>query len=88
MNDYVKVKIKWKNKFYKTYAKSGYKCNDYFQLQEVANVWSQIVSNRKQEYYNNIALKSSNFKSSARMYWSILKTFYDDKNIPVIPPLF
>ena len=29
MNDYVKVKIKWKNKFYKTYAKSGYKCNDY-----------------------------------------------------------
>ena len=53
MNDYVKGKIKWKNQLYKTYAKNGYNCNDYFQLQEATNVVSQVVSNRKQEYYNN-----------------------------------
>ena len=33
MNDYVKGKIKWKNQFYKTNAKNGYKSNEYFQLQ-------------------------------------------------------
>ena len=53
MNDYVKGKIKWKNLLHKTYAKNGYKWNDYFQLQQVTNVVSQVVSTRKQEYYNN-----------------------------------
>ena len=48
---------------------------------------SQVVSNRKQEYYNNIALKLNNPKTSAKTYWSILKTFYNGKKIPVIPPL-
>ena len=87
MNDYVKSKIKCKNQLYKTYAKNGYKCNDYFQFQEATNVVSQVVSHGKQEYYNNIALKLSNPKRGAKTYWSILKTFYNGKKIPVIPPL-
>ena len=48
---------------------------------------SQLVSNRKQEYYNNIALNLNNPKTSAKTYWSILKIFYNGKKIPVIPPL-
>ena len=38
MNDYVKGKIKWKKQLYKSYAKNGCKCDDYFQLQEATNV--------------------------------------------------
>ena len=87
MNDYVKGEIKWKKQLYKIYAKNGYKCNDYFQLQEATNAVSQLVSNRKQEYYNNIALNLNNPKTSAKTYWSILKIFYNRKKIPVIPPL-
>ena len=30
----------------------------------------QVVSNRKQEYYNKIALKLDNPKTSAKIYWS------------------
>ena len=48
---------------------------------------SQVVSNRKQEYYSNIALKLNNPKTIAKRCWSILKTFYNGKKIPVIPPL-
>ena len=48
---------------------------------------SQVVSNRKQEYFNNIVLKLNNSKTSAKTYWSILKTFYNGKKIPVIPLL-
>ena len=49
---------------------------------------SQAVSNRKQEYYSNIALKLNNPKTIiAKRCWSILKTFYNGKKIPVIPPL-
>ena len=42
MNDYVKGKIKWKSQLYETCAKNGWKCNDYFQLQEATNVVSQV----------------------------------------------
>ena len=86
MNDYMKGKIKCKNQLYKTYAKNGYRCNDYFQLQEATNVVSQVVPNRKQEYYSNITLKLNNPKTSAKIYQPILKTSYNGKKIPVIPP--
>ena len=56
-------------------------------FKEAANLGSQVVSNRKQEYYSNIALKLNNPKTSAKTYWSILKIFYNDKKIPFIPPL-
>ena len=87
MNDYAKGKIKWKNQLYKIYAKNGYKCKDYFQFQEATNGVCQLVSNRKEEYYNNIVLKLNNPKTSAKTYWPILKTLYNGKKIPVIPPL-
>ena len=64
MKDYLKGKIKWKNQLYKIYAKNGYTCNDYFKLQEAANVVFQLASNIKQEYYNDIAL--NNPKTSAK----------------------
>ena len=70
-----KGKIKGKNQLYKTSAKNGYKSNDYFKLQEATNLVSEVASNRKQEYYNNTALKLNNPKKSAKTYWSILKTF-------------
>ena len=54
---------------------------------KAANLGSQVVSNRKEEYYRNIALKLNNPKTSAKTYWSILKTFYNDKKIPFILPL-
>ena len=34
-----------------------------------------------------MALQLNNPKTSAKTYWSILKTFYNGKKIPVIPPL-
>ena len=48
---------------------------------------SQVAPNRKQEYYNNIALKLNNPKASAKIYCSVLKTCYNGKKIPVIPLL-
>ena len=86
INFFVKSEIIWKNRHYNTYAKNSYKGNDHFQLQEAAKAVSQVVSNRRQEFSNNIALKLNNSKTIATTYWSILKTFYNDNKILVIPP--
>ena len=38
-------------------------------------------------YYENLAKKLNNPLLQVKTYWSILKTFYKEKNIPLIPPL-
>ena len=87
MNDYIKNKIKWKHQIYKTYQKNGHKGSDYFKLQEATSVVSELISRRKEEYQNHLALKLSDPMTNAKTYWSLLKTFYNGKKVPIIPPL-
>ena len=51
MNEFVKNKIKWKNKIYKDYANNRRTENDYFKLQTAINEVSEIIDKRK-NYYN------------------------------------
>ena len=37
------------------------------------------ITKRKEDDHNIIALQSYNPKTSAKVYWSILKTFYNGK---------
>ena len=84
MNYFVKNKIKWRNQLYKIYTKNGYKCNDYLQLKEATVIVSQVIAKIKEDYHNIIASELKNLKTGAKAYWSILKTFYNGKKIPVI----
>ena len=48
----------------------------------------QIKSLRwKEEYHYHLASKLNNPRTSAKTYWSILKTFHNGKKVPLIPPL-
>ena len=76
MNYFAESKIKWKNQLYNTYAKNGYKFNDYLHFQEATNLVSEATAKRKQDYHNNLASKLNNPATSAKTNWSILKTFH------------
>ena len=56
-------------------------------LQESINEVSKIISKRKEEYRYHLDSKLNNPSTSAKTYWSILKTFYNGKKVPLIPPL-
>ena len=86
MNDFVKTKIKFKNKLHNTYMKNGYKDNGYNIFHEAINEVSKIISKMK-EYHYHLASKLNNPITSAKTYWSILKTFYNGKKVPLILPL-
>ena len=83
----VKNKIKWKSKIFKDYIKNGRTGNDYLKLKTSINDISEIIDKRKNHYNCHIASKLNNPKTSAKTYWSVLKSFYSGKNIPLIPPL-
>ena len=46
---------------------------------------SEVISRRKEEYQNHIALKLNGQMTTTKTYWSILKTFYNGKKVPIIP---
>ena len=61
--------------------------SDFVYLQNLFIELNKLISSTKALYYENLAKKLNNPLLQAKTYWSILKTFYNDKKIPLIPPL-
>ena len=87
MNDFVKSKIKANNLLFKQYIQNSRFESDSRLLENVVNELNELTSSTKALYYENLAKKLNNPLLQTKTYWSILKTFYNDKKIPIIPPL-
>ena len=87
MNETIKSKIKAKNALYKKYIQNGRFESDFVYLENLIIELNELISSTKALYYENLAKKLNNPLLQAKTYWSILKTFYNDKKIPLIPPL-
>ena len=48
---------------------------------------SELVCTSKDDYRKQLARKLTNPKTSSKTYCSILKTFYNGKKVPLIPPV-
>ena len=46
-----------------------------------------LISYAKNLYHENLAKNSNNSLLQAKRYWSILKSYYNDRKVPLIPPL-
>ena len=79
--------MKAKNKLYKHYIKNGRFESDLVFIESLVNEINELISNAKNLYYFNVAKKLNNPLLQAKTYWLILKTFYNDKKIPLISPL-
>ena len=56
-------------------------------LKNLITDFIELISSTKALYYENLEKKLSNPLLQVKKCWSILKTFYNDKKIPLIPPL-
>ena len=70
-----------------TYIKNDCKDSDYVKFQEATTIVSEVISRHKEEYQNYIVLKLNDPMTTTKTYQSILKTFYNGKKVPIIPPL-
>ena len=46
-----------------------------------------MIQNRKESYPYGLSVKLNNPQTSPKTYWSVIKSCYDDRKIPIIPPL-
>ena len=87
MNEIIKSKIKTKNLLFKQYIQNERFESDFVFLQALITEINELISSTRNVYYENLAKKLNNPLLQIKTYWSILKTFYNEKNISLIPPL-
>ena len=87
MNEIIKSKIKTKNLLFKQHIQNGRFESDFVFLQALITEINELISSTRNVYYENLAKKLNNPLLQVKTNWSILKTFYNEKNIPLIPPL-
>ena len=87
MSEYLKNKIKWRNRIYAEYLNENNEWVGYITLQNVIAEMSKLLCWSKDENHKELAMKLTNLKTSSKTYWYILKTFYNGKKVPLIPPL-
>ena len=76
MTEKLKEKIKWKHKVYRDYLKNDKTKGDYMYVHHAITEISQLISESKDKYYNKLAMKLNNPKTSSKTYWSLsLKHF-------------
>ena len=87
MTDFIKSKIGWWNSIYKTFQYSSKNLAQYDTLQQAITEVSDLIYEKKNDYYNALAKELPDPTTSSKTNWSILKTFYNAKKVPIIPPI-
>ena len=87
MNDYIKRKIMDKKVACKSFNTNNKNHDAYSKLQTPSAELSEMILKRKGDYHHQLSDKLNDPGTSARAYWSILKTLYNGKKIPFIPQI-
>ena len=77
-----------KNKEHKKYINNK---SNFLLLQNINNLQAQIrtlIDISKEKYFSRISQKLESTSINTKCYWSLLKTFLNNKKIPCIPPLY
>ena len=80
INQIIKSKIKTKNLLFKPYIQNGRFETDFVFLETLITEINELIFSARNLYYENLAKQLNNPLLQAKTYWSILKTFYNEKN--------
>ena len=86
MNEMIKSKMETKNKLYQQYIQNGRFESGLIFIESLIAELNDLISYTKDLYYENLA-KPFNPLLQAKKYWSIFKSFYNDRKVPLKPPL-
>ena len=88
MNDDIKSKVRLKHKLYHHYLRHQRNNKDFAKPEDLRNEIDNQISKSKKEHYQNSNRQLNDLLTSSKTYWSIMKTFFNGKKAPAIPPFF
>ena len=87
-NNRIKNLIKEKNATYKIFRHNKDNPDLIYHLKFLHERLSTTVESSKGRYYARITNRLNHTQKSSKTYWCLLKTFLNNKKVPLIPPLF
>ena len=87
INRTITLKVKAKNNMYNKYIQSRRFESDFLLLEILITELNELITITNALHYENLTKKFNNPLLQAKTSWSILKTFYNKKKIPLISPL-
>ena len=84
--DKVKNKAKLKHKLHHRYLRHKRNNEDFAKLEYLRSEIDNLIPKSKKKFYQNINRKLNDPPTSCKTYCSIMKTFFNGKKVPVIPP--
>ena len=79
MNEPLKLKIKVKNNMCNKYIQNGRTESDFLLHEMLITELNELINITKVLYYENLSKKLNNPLLQTKTYWSILKTFNNEK---------
>ena len=88
INNRVKELINEKDDTFQRYLHSNKDPKLFSKVEYLQNELKSLIEANKEKYYSRISKRMMNPLTSTKTYWSILKSFLNNKKISCIPPLF
>ena len=88
INSKIKGLIQEKNIAKKCYFENNKDIQLFRRFQCMQNLLTATIEKSKEQFYSRILTKLMYPTISLEAYWSILKTFLNNKKIPCIPPIY
>ena len=85
-NKKIKYLIKNKTEYFKNFFNPN-NATSIRHFQQMQGSLQRNIEISKERYYSKLSAKLKNNKINRKCYWTILKTFLNNKKIPCIPPL-
>ena len=86
-NTKIKSLLQEKHKIYKHFRKDRYNTQLLRKLEHLQNRLNNSIDSSKHNYCLRMANKLNSIKKSSKAYWSLLKSFINNKKIPIIPSI-
>ena len=88
INNKIKGLIQEKNIAKKCYFQNNKDIQLFRRFQFIQNLLTATIEKSKEQFYYQISTKLMDPTISPKAYWSILKTFLNNKKLPYIPPIY
>ena len=87
LNTKIKSLLQEKIKIYKNFRKDRNNTQLLRKLEHLQNRLNNSIDSSKHNYHLKMANKLNSIQKSSKAYWSLSKSFLNNKKIPIIPPI-
>ena len=87
MDQLIKQLIKERDSCYSKYQSQGRRVEDLHIVTSLTDKINEQISNNRKSYFLNLSNQLNDKCLNPKKYWTLLRSFYNGRKVPLIPPI-